>query len=399
MTDKKDPNQKSSPTIQEKASDQSKSTAQSQQTTKQANQQTSQPAPNKSHTNHESDKPAGKKRATAALLIALILAGSVGGLSYYQYQRNLEYSQQLQTQVSALKGQVSENLETAQASFKEELAQAKDAARKAEIKVQQQEKSIHSLQKAITDIKGRSSNDWLLAEADYLLKMAGRKLFLEHDVVSATSLLESADQRIASLNDPSLVSLRQAMAEDIRALQSLPLVDQEGLVIQLMDLQKQVDQLPLTSAIIPKALEEKATQSISEDVNDWQENLTASLKRFSDSFITIRLRDGDVKPLLSPNQHFYLQENIKAKLETAIQAVGKENNTIYQASLATAQEWSKRFFDQNSSQVQLFEKQLATLAQKNIQVDYPVELSSQKPLTNIISERLRRSITALGEEE
>ena len=53
----------------------------------------------------------------------------------------------------------------------------------------------------MADVKGRRPNDWLLAEADYLVKLAGRKLFLEHDVESATQLMESADQRIASLND------------------------------------------------------------------------------------------------------------------------------------------------------------------------------------------------------
>ncbi len=53
-------------------------------------------------------------------------------------------------------------------------------------------------------MKGRRPNDWLLAEADYLVKMAGRKLWLEHDTASATILLESADHRIAELNDPSM---------------------------------------------------------------------------------------------------------------------------------------------------------------------------------------------------
>lgn len=402
MTDKKDPNQ--NPNTPPAATDKKEATTPTaskvqpkadSKSEPQAKVSTNSSAKNRS----EEPKPAGRKRATAALLLALILAGGVGGLSYYQYQKNLEFTQQLQSQVQELKGQVTQDISSSQDEFKQALTQAEEAARKAEVQVSQQQKSINSLQKALSDVKGRSSNDWLLAEADYLLKMAGRKLFLEHDVVSATSLMEAADQRIASLNDPSLVNIRQAMTQDISTLKALPLVDQEGLVIKLMDLQKQVEGLPLTSAIIPKALEEKATQSVSEDIDDWQQNLTASLKTFADRFVTVRLRDGDVKPLLSPNQHFYLQENMKSKLETAIQAVTKENNTMYQGALSAAQEWSQRFFDQSSPKVTQFQKELDTLAQQNIQVDYPVKLTSQKPLSDVISERLRRSITPLDEEK
>ena len=77
-----------------------------------------------------------------------------------------------------------------------------------------------------------------LAEADYLVKMAGRKLWLEHDVVSATRLMEGADQRISALNDPSLTTLRQAMADDITTLRAIPLIDRDGLVLKLNSLEK-----------------------------------------------------------------------------------------------------------------------------------------------------------------
>ncbi|MDF5281328.1 heme biosynthesis operon protein HemX, partial [Vibrio parahaemolyticus] len=171
-------------------------------------------------------------------------------------------------------------------------------------------------------------NDWLLAEADYLVKLAGRKLFLEHDVESATQLMESADQRIAALNDPSLVKLRKAMANDITKLRTIPLIDRDGLVLRLTALQQQVDKLPLANALLPEAEAVENTE-VSEDIANWQDNLMTSLKDFSENFITFRTRDGNVIPLLSPEQHFYLKENIKAKLETAIKAVYQEQGEIY----------------------------------------------------------------------
>ena len=247
-------------------------------------------------------------------------------------------------------------------------------------------------------MKGRRPNDWLLAEADYLVKLAGRKLFLEHDAVSATKLMESADQRIAALNDPSLVSLRQSMTNDITKLRTIPLIDRDGLVLRITSLQQQVDKLPLANAILPEAevVEKKA---VSQDINDWQSNLMTSMKDFSENFITFRSRDGEVIPLLSPEQHFYLRENIKGKLETAIRAVYKEQGEVYSAALKTANEWSKSYLNQDDNSVIEFEKAIKQLSEQNITVKYPVKLESQNQLSDVIRERLRREVTVMTSEE
>ncbi|MCF7355735.1 uroporphyrinogen-III C-methyltransferase [Vibrio sp. CK2-1] len=339
------------------------------------------------------NKNKGQKRATAAIILAVLLTGSVIAFEAYQYTQSQQTINQLKAQVNQLNSHLNQQLETNQATIKK---QATTLQHKLETQAEQQGKSIKSLQLAITDIKGRSPNDWLLAEADYLVKMAGRKLFLEHDVESATQLMISADQRIAALNDPSLVTLREAMTDDITQLKSLPVIDQEGLILKLISLQKEVDQLPLANALLPK--EEKHHQEVvSEDINDWQTNLMTSLKDFAGHFITFRTREGNTTPLLSPTQHFYLKENVKAKLETAIKGVYAENNDIYQTSLNVAQEWSSKFFNQQSIKVKEFEKEISQLQEKDITVDYPIKLKAQQPLTDLISERLRRSVSTVGQ--
>ena len=276
----------------------------------------------------------------------------------------------------------------------ETIEKATTVTHKAEVLLGQQQKSIESLQLAVADVKGRRPNDWLLAEADYLVKLAGRKLFLEHDVESATQLMESADQRIAALNDPSLVKLRKAMANDITKLRTIPLIDRDGLVLRLTALQQQVDKLPLANALLPEAEAVENTE-VSEDIANWQDNLMTSLKDFSENFITFRTRDGNVIPLLSPEQHFYLKENIKAKLETAIKAVYQEQGEIYTTSLKTADKWALAFFNQDDNSVKEFNKTVNLLSQQNIQVEYPTKLQSQSQLSDVIRERLRREVTTM----
>ncbi|GEM81567.1 uroporphyrinogen-III C-methyltransferase [Vibrio superstes] len=343
---------------------------------------------------NEPNKPA-KRLAIAAVVISLLTAGA--GFYYFNQQNQL-----LQQQLSAVSGQLKTAQQTINAQLQETQQSAAqtagEAVNRTEVLIGQQQKSIESLQLAISDVKGRRPNDWLLAEADYLVKLAGRKLFLEHDLVTATKLMEAADQRIATLNDPSLVPLRQAMANDITELRSLPLLDKDGVALQLIALQEQVDKLPLANAILPEAAEE-AKKHVSSDIQDWKTNLSTSLENFAEHFITFRVRDGSAVPLLSPQQHFYLRENIKAKLETAIKATYSEQEEIYRKSLLVALEWSQTYLDQDAQSVNEFESALDKLSKVKVDLEYPAKLETNQLIADIIRERLRREVTTIVTEE
>ncbi|EOW9199244.1 uroporphyrinogen-III C-methyltransferase [Vibrio cholerae] len=333
----------------------------------------------------------GKKLASVALLLVLALGA---GFAYVHQQQKSEFNNQLQ----AVRAELKQTRDTLNAQLEQTVSkatsQATEITHRAETVLEQQQKSIESLQLAVADIKGRRPNDWLLAEADYLVKLAGRKLFLEHDVETATQLMESADQRIAALNDPSLTALRKAMANDITTLKNIPLIDRDGLVLRLISMQQQIDSLPLANAILP-ADQPQTSQAVSENIDDWQTNLKNSLKAFADNFITFRSRDGNVIPLLSPTQHFYLRENLQAKLETAIKGVYTEQQTLYRTALDTAAQWSTSFFNPDDKAVQSFNAALAQLAEQQVQVEYPVKLQAQQQLADVINERLRRSVSPL----
>ncbi|EGQ9324436.1 uroporphyrinogen-III C-methyltransferase [Vibrio cholerae] len=333
----------------------------------------------------------GKKLASVALLLVLALGA---GFAYVHQQQKSEFNNQLQ----AVRAELKQTRDALNAQLEQTVSkatsQATEITHRAETVLEQQQKSIESLQLAVADIKGRRPNDWLLAEADYLVKLAGRKLFLEHDVETATQLMESADQRIAALNDPSLTPLRKAMANDITTLKNIPLIDRDGLVLRLISLQQQIDNLPLANAILP-ADQPQTSQAVSENLDDWQTNLKNSLKAFADNFITFRSRDGNVIPLLSPTQHFYLRENLQAKLETAIKGVYTEQQTLYRTALDTAAQWSTSFFNPDDKAVQSFNAALAQLAEQQVQVEYPVKLQAQQQLADVINERLRRSVSPL----
>jgi uroporphyrin-3 C-methyltransferase len=343
----------------------------------------------------KTDRTLVSKISTVAIVLSLL----IGGVLAYKVQKiDVEY----QSKISALQEQLAQSQQTISTELANTQQQTLDQANqinfKTETSLEQQQKSIESLQTELSDVKGRRPNDWLLAEADYLIKLAGRKLFFEHDTISATRLMESADQRIATLNDPSLATLRKSIAKDIVKLKATPKFDREGLALKLMALQQQVDTLPLTYSFVSDIKKEER-KSVSKDINDWKTNLLISLKDFSQDFIKVRNTERNIAPLLSPQQHFYLKENLKAKLETAIRAVYVEEQGIYSKALDIANQWTNTYFNNDEMSVQSFHSALKQLAAKKITVNYPEKFEAQQEIAHIIQERLSRQVTTVISEE
>jgi len=341
----------------------------------------------------------GKGLSVAAIILALLIGG---GLFYYG-QQEVQKQNTIIADLQAKLSQTNTHLQQNLTSVAEQTTQAITSSNQ-ELKtglaqnhtvISQQSADIQSLQKIVNELRGRTPNDWMITEADYLSKMAGRKLWLEHDVPSAIQLLKAADVRIAELNDPSLTPIRKALSSDLTQLSALPRVDRDGFVLQISSLEQQIKSLPIDSALLPKAELETKTE-VSSSLDNWKENALASLKKFGENFITYRKRDGSVIPQLSPVQHFYVQENIKSKLETAIQAVYREQPVLYKAALKQAIDWTLEFFNKEDSSVQSFVATLQKLEAQNIEINYPDKLKSPTLITQLIEERLRNKIISIN---
>ncbi|MGL5291352.1 MAG: uroporphyrinogen-III C-methyltransferase, partial [Vibrionaceae bacterium] len=192
--------------------------------------------------NCASDKKC-KKGGTGLSLLAIAMVAGLGGFIFaYAHPKvalQLEQITTLQNEIDTLRTELSAQAQKNSALLTKQQEEAK-------FSLQQNDNSISALQKTLLELKGRRPNDWLLAEADFLVKRAGRQIWLEQDMVTAIRLLETADQRISELNDPSLTPIRQAIASDIQELKSVVRVDADGIVLKLTSLQMRVDKLPLS---------------------------------------------------------------------------------------------------------------------------------------------------------
>ncbi|MGO4999959.1 uroporphyrinogen-III C-methyltransferase [Oceanisphaera sp. W20_SRM_FM3] len=337
------------------------------------------PAPNKPAKSSGS----GKVLAIIAIVLAVILAAIVYWHGHQASLAQAEQLQQLQQQLQAQQQQVTDALKAA------EMKQTKQLAGVAS----QQEslnEQIAGVSRKVLDLDTKRPNDWMLAEAEYLVRMAGRKLWLEQDGKSAAMMLAEADSRLAAVNDTSLTPIREALSADITAIKAVPSVDRDGIVIKLNSISNQVEQLKLNKVIMDEAEEPNFT--VSNSVNDWKANLQKSWNSFSENFVTVRRRDGKVEALLSPQQHWYLAENLKGTLLQAQLAVYRDQQDIYDSSLAHASDWLTSYFANDSVRQAMLE-QIEQLNGQTIRVEYPQQFSAQDKLQQLLDDRLQRLLT------
>ncbi|MFQ1768488.1 uroporphyrinogen-III C-methyltransferase [Aeromonas veronii] len=330
----------------------------------------------------------GSKSRSGAVLggVAILLAlGLTGGLYLHGHKNAVAQ----QAELAQLKQQL------ASALSKIDQTSSKDAEQLAALDQTQQrlQGEMQGLQNRVLDLNDKRPNDWMLAESEYLVRMAGRKLWLEHDLVSAITLLGNADERIAALNDPSLMPIRKALAEDIAKLKGMPRIDREGLTLKLAALSDQIELLPLSTVSMPEAKAE-ADQAVSTNPDEWESNLKKNWVKFTENFVTIRRRDGAVEALLSPQQEIFLRENLKTKLLQAQLSVYREQQALYEDSLDKAQRWLTQYFDTDNSATRYMQGELDKLKGEQIQIDYPAQFKTQAMLEQVLTERLQRILAS-----
>src|SRR5690606_13583940 len=105
--------------------------------------------------------------------------------------------------------------------------------------IQQLEQQLAALQRNVTPQGNRlsqlgnaSREDWQLAEADYLLRLANQRLMLEQDSRAALGLLQQVDTIVRDGDLPHLYGVRQQLARDITELKLAENVDREGIYLR-----------------------------------------------------------------------------------------------------------------------------------------------------------------------
>jgi uroporphyrin-3 C-methyltransferase len=335
------------------------------------------------------------------LLIGVVAGGYWGWLQWQQLQSNqtqyiqgqqTKLDQQAQSQQSKLDQQARSNLAmadnvtqqnlTLQTDLQQLVEQMQNTTEQAQLAAQQSKAN----QQIITSIAGRRPADWLLAEADFLIRMAGRKLWLEHDVKTAVLMLQSADSRLQDLDDPSLLPIRERLAQDVQNLQQINPISLSSVALALGALLQQVDTLPLVTFERPDKVVDNT--DVSDSANDWRSNLARNWQAFTKDFFSFRKKQSDVQPYMSEQQQWLAKEQIRLALLQAQSAVMKEDVTLYQQAMQNTLRVLIEDFDTQSTPVSQFTLSLQNLIDTDIERVYPGQFTVAPALQDLIQQRM-----------
>ncbi|CAM7662578.1 uroporphyrinogen-III C-methyltransferase [Citrobacter sedlakii] len=323
----------------------------------------------------------------SAVAIAIALAAGVGLYGWGKQQATTQSAANdaLVNQLTALqKAQESQKAEL-EGIIKQQATQLEQANRQqAELSRQ-----LDEVQQKVATISGSDAKTWLLAQADFLVKLAGRKLWSDQDVTTAAALLKSADASLADMNDPSLIAARRAITDDIASLSAVSQVDYDGIILKVNQLSNQIDNLRLADNDNDGSPMDADSPELSSSISEWRINLQKSWQNFMDSFITVRRRDDTAVPLLAPNQDVYLRENIRSRLLVAAQAVPRHQEETYRQALDNVSTWVRAYYDTDDATTKAFLEEVDKLSQQNITMDVPETLQSQAILEKLMQTRVR----------
>ena len=355
--------------------------------------------------------------AVVALIVALLSLAGAAWLYMQGQSRAAATDSQIDTATKNVKSQIQQKLGSRVEGTDQQVSQLTSRVSNIDQSVSQQDQALQDIQDTLSQVRsqnqqlqdalGGNNETFIEQRAAALLETASQRLTIYRDPQGAIAALKTADDVIAQAGYPQLRAVREAIADELSQLKSLPNPDIEGLALTLSKLVNRVPQLP-TETDVPSAYKrDKSAQSDQGNLNeqasqngatgnngdggfagiDWQgrwQQLTDRAGQALASMVSVRRANGtqNTPTLMAPDQAFFLVQNVQLSLRSARLALLDGNQAAYRASLSDAKDSIQQFFDTDASATQGMLSTLDELAK--------AELAWQAPDISDSLSRLRR---------
>ncbi|WP_424924157.1 uroporphyrinogen-III C-methyltransferase [Aquipseudomonas alcaligenes] len=313
-------------------------------------------------------KASGRGPAWLALLVGLAGLG-VGAWSAWQlHQQQGQAAEQLE-RLREIGAATETRLQGSEDSVAKKLAglpSADQLATQRDLLVSLQGEQ-QRLAQSLSGLLGKSREDWRLAEAEHLLRLAMLRLSALQDVDSAIALVQGADDILRAQNDPQAFAARGELIKVLEALRSLPQLDRSGLFLQLAALRGQVAQLQTLTPEYLVPAEAPAGANNASDASRWEE-LWQQVSRY----VRIDLHaDQDVRPQLAGQSLAQVRLTLALALEQAQWGALNGEPEVYRQALAAAGDVLDTYFDRDNQAVQALRQRIGELAEQPVVAQLP----------------------------
>ncbi len=198
----------------------------------------------------------------------------------------------------------------------------------------------------------RSRDENLVVDIESAIRLAQQQAQLTGSVEPLLAALKSAELRIGRAAQPRLTPLQRAIARDIGRVRGSTVADTSALLVKLDELALLADDLPVANAVRVAKPGETMQRKADEPLPTWWARLGAQVMQELRSLVRVSRINEPEAALLSPEQSFFLRENLKLKLLNARLGLLSRQVEASRADLVQASTAINRYFDPASRKTQ-----------------------------------------------
>ncbi|WP_322043087.1 fused uroporphyrinogen-III synthase HemD/membrane protein HemX [Paraburkholderia sp. J67] len=298
---------------------------------------------------------------SAILWLVVVLVAAGAGAGGYALNRKLDRmdaalaqrQQAADQQTAALRARADQAVSGAQ-QIDKQMSQL-------EGKIADAQTSQQALAQQYADL-AKNRDDWTLAEVGQMLSSASEQLQLTGNTQLALFALQSADTRLAASASPQALAVRKAIAQDTDKLKAAPSTDLAGMAIKLDTALAAIDKLPLAGEAIvahtkPEAAAPADVAATAAATGEprwkaWLDTFVTGIGQQIGSLVQVRRIDNADAMLASPDQGYFVRENVKLRLLSARLSLLSRNEATLKSDLAAADTALAHYFDANAKETQ-----------------------------------------------
>jgi len=343
-----------------------------------------------------------------SLFLNIILLAAIGVLAYFMYEQDkavkvlFEQQNSLSSQRNNTGAQVSQlqsSLQSLESQLQNQLAETQQASASLtrdliQQSMQGQDADIERLQNELISTRLRinsnnpgASQQWLLAEAASLLRLAQQQMVVARNIRTAQALFIAADDVLKQIDDPAIFSVREVLAGELAAIRGVSEAPIQDIYLQLGAISEQLESLQVNNDLEQQVAEgERVALFNNERIEEpgLLSQFFSSLGSVVNRFLVVRRRDTPLDALMTPGQEAALLQTVRLQLEQGRTALLKGEQEIYSACLLQARNNIADYLSGEASLKTSILSSLDTLIQRRIVTEVPPLIRTRSALDQII---------------
>ena len=299
-------------------------------------------------------------QGVSPMLVALVVIGLL--LAVYAHWRFGQFDERIdrvrrqvaelrttQDQIEARAQTLAADLESSRTTWRAELRGLREVPGQ-----------LDALGRSVEELHARTESPqraWVRAEALYLLELAERRIKLERDVQTAIVAMESADARLATLDDPAVREVRTTLGLELAALRAVPLPDIADVLQRIGRLEEEIPGLPVIGVPASQARRDKPQAESSNDLARAWRRVRQALR----DLVSIRRIEPATARLVTQEEESLRRQHLELLLFGARVAAMQPDGAAYAQSLRAADVWLRQYFDTSTPEVEAAARDLAAL--------------------------------------